>query len=58
MVFIKTEITTGANFDITVKITVKITQSYYMPSKVITMYLKFNLIFLRSKALYLLCLKR
>ena len=31
MIFIKTEITTGANFDITVKITVKVTQSYCMP---------------------------
>ena len=45
MTFIKTEVTAGANFDITVKITVKITQSYCMPSKVIAMYLKLNLIF-------------
>ena len=45
MIFIKTEIIAGANFDITVKITVKITQSYCMPSKVITMYFKLNLIF-------------
>ena len=45
MIFIKTEVTTGANFEITVKITVKITQSYFMPPKVITMYLKSNLIF-------------
>ena len=41
MIFRKTEITTGANFDITVKVT----QSYCMPRKVITMYLKLNLIF-------------
>ena len=45
MIFRKTEITTGANFDITVKITVKVTQSYCMPRKVITMYFKLNLIF-------------
>ena len=45
MIFIKTETIAGANFDITVKITVKITQSYCMPSKVITMYFKLNLIF-------------
>ena len=45
MVFIKTEITNGTNFDITVKINVKINQSYCMPSKVITIYLKLNLVF-------------
>ena len=45
MIFIKTEVTTRANFDSTVKITVKITQSYCILSKVIKMYLKLNLIF-------------
>ena len=44
MIFIKTEVTTGANFDVTVKITV-CHQSHCMPSKVITMYKKLNLIF-------------
>ena len=45
MIFIKTEITTGAKFDITVKITVKVTQSYCIPWKFIAMYLKLNLDF-------------